>query len=103
MKTDQPGYDIEIETEGGAPANHAAPQQAASPRQGDDRSNRIERQHSQEMAIRTVSLLMTNGLISTGRGNENEAERVDGLLPARCRAHGVSDYRNATGTRSSRR
>ncbi len=51
---------------GKASSQSPAPrQQAGAPRQGDDRSNRIERQHSQEMAIRTCDLLITNGMIST--------------------------------------
>ncbi len=61
------GYDIEIVPQLASipmqQSTQAAPQQAAAPRQGDDRSNRIERQHSQEMAIRWITLLTTLGVI----------------------------------------
>ena len=40
-----------------SPASQAPRQQAAGPRQGDDRSNRIERQHSQEMALRYFAMI----------------------------------------------
>ncbi len=40
-------------------------QRTASGGGSDDRSNRIERQHSQHMAILTVGVLASNGMIST--------------------------------------
>lgn len=49
----------------GAPQAQAPRQQAPWAGSSDDRSNRIERQHSQEMAIRTADLMLTNGMIST--------------------------------------
>lgn len=50
------GYDIAIEPQNGAPRAQVAPQRAAATGWSDDRGNRIERQHSQEMAIRYAAL-----------------------------------------------
>jgi len=50
------GYDLEIEPAAGSPTPQNAPQRAAIGNGNDDRSNRIERQHSQEMAIRFFTL-----------------------------------------------
>ncbi len=47
------------------PQAQAARVDAGSVGGSDDRSNRIERQHSQHMAILTVGVLASNGMIST--------------------------------------
>ena len=58
------GYDIEIEPAGvGTQSTQAAPQRADGGNGNDDRSNRIERQHSQEMAVRWITLLTTLGVL----------------------------------------
>jgi hypothetical protein len=46
------GFHLEIEPQNGSGSTPAPRQQAASAGWSDDRSNRIERQHSQDMAIR---------------------------------------------------
>lgn len=56
-------FHIEIEPETGQQSTQAAPQQTVRPFPSDDRGNRIERQHSQEMAIRWITLLTTLGVM----------------------------------------
>ncbi len=55
------GYDIEISPAGGQQSTQAAPQQSAAPRQGDDRSNRIERQSARRDAIEFHALECASG------------------------------------------
>ena len=57
------GYDIEIEPATGQQSTQAPAQRAGSGNGNDDRSNRIERQHSQEMAVRWITLLTTLGVL----------------------------------------
>ena len=59
------GYDIEVEPANGQQSTPAPQQRAASGNGNDDRSNRIERQHSQHMAVLTVQMLVAQGVIST--------------------------------------
>ncbi len=56
------GFNIEVEPTEGSTPSQAPHQQAVAPRQGDDRSNRIERQHSQEMALRYMYLKFPTGI-----------------------------------------
>jgi hypothetical protein len=72
-RTDQHGnisLNVEIEPSSGSVSGVHAEQRgpaqvgAASTRNGDDRSSRIERQHSQEMALRYWSLLARGGALS---------------------------------------
>jgi hypothetical protein len=84
------GYDIEIEPATGQQSTQAPAQRAATGNGNDDRSNRIERQHSQEMALRYFAL-SANGQVpdtkkltemiswfqrDVGRSPEKESEDV---------------------------
>ncbi len=62
---DNLGFDIEIEAAGGASQSQAPHQQAAAPRQSDDRSNRIERQSARRDAIAFHALECGAGLNPT--------------------------------------
>jgi len=62
---DNVGYDIEVEPATGQQSAQAPQQRATGGNGNDDRSNRIERQHSQHMAVLTVQMLVAQGVIST--------------------------------------
>ncbi len=51
------GFDIEVEAQNGSQSAPIGPQSVLPPSQGDNRSNRIERQHSQEMALRYFAMV----------------------------------------------
>ena len=77
------GYDIAIEPQNGAPQAQAAPQRAGNGGGSDDRSNRIERQHSQEMAIRYAALKKLDALDTDGlRTLIDWFQRDVGRMPA---------------------
>ena len=54
-----------VEPANSTQSTQAPPQRTASGNGNDDRSNRIERQHSQHMAVLTVQMLVAQGIIST--------------------------------------
>ena len=58
------GYDIEIEPQNGSQASKDATQSAGNSGWSDNRSNRIERQHSQSVAIEYWTLLASGGGIT---------------------------------------
>ncbi len=51
------GYDIEIEPQNGTQSPQVATQRTFAPQSGDDRSNRIERQHSQDMMLKYFAMI----------------------------------------------
>lgn len=58
-------FNLDIEpAENGAPRTQAAPQRAGNGYSGDDRSNRIERQHSQSVAVAYATLKGMNDITS---------------------------------------
>lgn len=55
-------FNLEIEPSNGTQSREAAPQRAGNGDARDDTGNRIERQHSQEMAIRYIALRFPTGV-----------------------------------------